>query len=428
MNIAIIGSGGRESALAWAIRKSPKCTNLYILPGNGGTGKYARNVPAKVFPPYDELMEFLTLGEIDVVVVGPEQPLVDGLVDILSRKGIKVFGPSQKAARLEGSKVYMKDFLSRYNIPTANYRVFSDPYMAIDYVREQNRPFVVKTDGLASGKGAIVNKTVDDTLSAIKRIMISKEFGAAGDSIVVEDILTGTEVSVFIASDGKDFKWLASAQDHKRIFDNDEGPNTGGMGAYAPAPFVTEAMKAIITDNIIKPTIRGLQKEGAPYTGILYIGLMITQSGPTVIEYNVRLGDPEAQVVLPLIRTDFLDIVAACMNSYLSSLKLDYYPGYCAGVVMASAGYPGKYVTGIEIVGDLSDTDNTYVFHAGTKRSLDGTSLYTDGGRVLCVSAIGVTLREAIDRAYSRVKKIYFEGASFRRDIGFRGLKHFEPK
>lgn len=427
MNIAIIGSGGRESALAWAIKKSPKCTNLYIIPGNGGTGKYARNVPAKVFPPYGELLEFLTLAEIDMVVVGPEQPLVDGLVDILNQNKIKVFGPTQKAARLEGSKSYMKEFLSRYNIPTANFRIFSDPYMAIDYVREQNRPFVVKTDGLAAGKGAIVNKTVDETLEAIKRIMIKKEFGSAGDRIVVEDILQGTEVSVFIVSDGKDFKWLASAQDHKRIFDDDQGPNTGGMGAYAPAPFLTEAMKNIIIDNIIKPTIRGLQKEGSPYTGVLYIGLMLTGSGPTVIEYNVRLGDPEAQVVLPLIKTDFVDIMSACLNSYLSGLKLEYYSGYCAGVVMASGGYPGKYVTNIEIIGDLSDTEESFVFHAGTKKLLDGT-LVTDGGRVLCISAIGVTLKEAIDRAYSRVNKVYFEGASFRRDIGFKGLKHFEPK
>ncbi len=427
MNVAIIGGGGRESALAWAVKRSPKCTNLYILPGNGGTGKYARNVPAKPIYPYAELLEFLHLAEIDVVIVGPEQPLVDGIVDVLSKNRIRSFGPNQKASRLEGSKVYMKEFLARYNIPTAQFKIFGDPYSAIDYVREQNRPFVVKTDGLAAGKGALVNKTADETLEAIKRIMIKKEFGAAGDRIVVEDVLQGTEVSVFIVSDGKDFKWLASAQDHKRAEDGDLGPNTGGMGAYAPAPFLSENMKSVITENIIRPTIRGLQKEGAPYTGILYLGLMITESGPAVIEYNVRLGDPEAEVVLPLVKTDFLDIVGACMNNYLASLKIEYFNGYCAGVVMASGGYPGKYETGIEIIGEMEDSENSWVFHAGTRRSTDG-ALLTDGGRVLCVTARGVTLKEAVDRAYARVNKIYFEGAHFRRDIGARGLEFFRSK
>lgn len=425
MNIAIIGGGGRESALAWAVKRSPKCANLYILPGNGGTKKYGRNVPAKVSYPFTELLEFVELAQIDLVIVGPEQPLVDGLTDILRQKKVPVFGPSQKAARLEGSKAYMKEFLARYNIPTARFKIFTDANEAINYVRSENRPFVVKTDGLAAGKGAIVNKTVEETLETIHRVLVKKEFGASGEKIIVEDLLSGTEVSVFIATDGTDFRWLASAQDHKRINDRDEGPNTGGMGAYAPAPFINDKLKEIITDNIIRPTVRGMHNDGCPYTGILYVGLMLTDSGPSVIEYNVRWGDPEAQVVLPLLKTDYIDIAQAVIQNKLRDLKLEYMGGYCTGVVLASGGYPGKYETGYDITGSLQDTDEIFVFHAGTCDEPQGT-LTTDGGRVMCVSALGKTLRESIEKAYSRVGRISFKNMHYRKDIGRKGLEFIE--
>lgn len=421
MNIAIIGNGGRESALAWAVKRSPHCKNLYILPGNGGTSRYGRNVPVSIKAPFTEILEFIQVASIDLVIVGPEQPLVEGLADVLKSKGVPVFGPSQKAARLEGSKAFMKDFMAKYMIPTASFKIFTNAEDAIRYVRSQNRPFVVKTDGLAAGKGAIVNTTVEETLQAINTIMIKREFGSAGDKVIVEDLLTGVEASVFIVTDGKDFVWLASAQDHKRIFDNDRGPNTGGMGAYAPAPFITDLQKKIIIDNIIKPTLSGLQKEGCPYTGILYIGLMMTPSGPSVIEYNARLGDPEAQVVLPLVKTDIVDIAQAVVRGDLKNLKVELDPGYCAGVVAASGGYPGNYEKGKAIEGDLRDESRSFVFHAGTKLNAEG-SLVTDGGRVLCVSALGKTLPEALELAYAKIGKIRFEGMHYRKDIGKKGL------
>ncbi len=425
MNIAVIGNGGRESAIAWAVSKSPKCRNLFIIPGNGGTSKYGRNVPADISHPFADLLEFVELGKIDLVIVGPEQPLVDGVVDILRKTKTAVFGPTQKASRLEGSKAYMKEFLARYNIPTAKFEIFDDPQKAINFVRKINRPLVVKTDGLAAGKGSIVSSTVEETLTAVNRIMLKKEFGSAGDKIIIEDLLEGIEVSVFIITDGVDFKWIASAQDHKRIYDNDKGPNTGGMGAYAPVPFLNDNLKQIIIENIIRPTIHGMQKEGNPYTGFLYLGLMLTKSGPSVIEYNVRFGDPEAQVVLPLLKTDFLDIVLSVKENRLGELKLEHHEGYCTGVVLASQGYPDDYLKGFEIKGNLPDEQGIYVFHAGSKKLPDGT-IVTDGGRVLCVSALGPTLRESIKRAYTKATEIDFQGVTYRRDIGKKGLKFME--
>lgn len=421
MNIAILGSGGRESALAWAISKSPRCKNLYILPGNGGTTKYGRNVPVDLKPPFKDLIEFVKLANIDLVIVGPEEPLVYGVVDILEKEKVKVFGPSFKASRLEGSKAYLKDFLHRYSIPTAKFAIFHHPEDAFNFVEKAGKPFVVKTDGLAAGKGAIVCKSVEETLNAIKRIMVNKEFGSAGDRIVIEDILSGVEVSVFVVADGKNYKWLAVAQDHKRVFDNDEGPNTGGMGAFAPVPFLDEQTKKIIEENIIKPTIKGMEREGAPYKGILYFGLMLTNSGPAVIEYNIRFGDPEAEAVLPLLKTDFVEIALATLNGKLNELKIDFYPGYCNCVVLASGGYPGNYKKGYEITGDLEDRKDSFVFHAGT--IYDDGKFYTSGGRVLCVSALGQTLEEAINKSYERVEKIHFKDMHYRKDIGQKGLK-----
>jgi len=316
----------------------------------------------------------------------------------------------------------MKEFLYKYCIPTAKFKIFDNPKDAISYVEKENKPFVVKTDGLASGKGAIVGKNVEETLNAIQRIMIKKEFGDAGNKIVVEDVLTGIEVSVFIVTDGKNYKWLGTAQDHKRVYDFDEGPNTGGMGSYSPVPFINENIKYVIEENIIKNTINGLRKENAVYKGILYIGLMITEFGPAVLEYNVRFGDPEAQSILPLLETDFVEIANAVIDERLFNLNIKHYNGYCCSVVMASEGYPGSYSKGYEITGDLDDESNVFVFHAGTKKL--NSKYFTDGGRVLCVSALGRTLKEAIDNSYSKIYKIHFTGAHYRKDIGYKGLTY----
>ncbi len=420
MNVLIIGSGGRESAMAWAVSQSPRLTQLYVAPGNGGTLKYGENVKLDIKPPFIDLLNFVEDAGIELTIVGPEQPLVDGIVEAFKRQGHPIFGPSLKAARLEGSKVYMKEFMDRYHIPTAKFKVFEDADTAIRFVERVNRPFVIKTDGLAAGKGALVNLTVKETLEAINTIMVERKFGTSGNQIVVEDLLTGTEVSVFVVTDGKDYQWLASAQDHKRVFDNDEGLNTGGMGAFAPAPFLDEKTKKIIEENIIKPTILGMQQEGSPYTGILYIGLMLTNNGPMVVEYNVRFGDPEAQVVLPLLDVDFLTMVQATAESRLQDVRLHTRKGYCCGVVMASGGYPDAYQKSIPITGNIEDEKDIFVFHAGTTHSDE--QLVTNGGRVLCVSAIGVTLEDAIEKAYRKVDKIHFEGQHYRKDIGQKGL------
>ncbi|MGA2141329.1 MAG: phosphoribosylamine--glycine ligase [Brevinematales bacterium] len=427
MNIAVIGGGGRESAIAWALSKSKKCKNLYILPGNGGTTKYGRNIPADITSPFNDIKEFIEIAMIDLVVVGPEQPLTEGIVDVLEKSGAKIFGPGKRASRLEGSKVWLKQFLEKYNIPTAKFKVFEEPGEALDFVKSSGKCFVVKTDGLAAGKGALVCASMEETHTAVKRIMIDREFGPAGEKIVLEEFLEGIEVSVFIVTDGQDYKWLASAQDHKRIHDDDLGPNTGGMGAYAPVPFLDDITRGIIEKNIIKPTIAGMQKEGCPYTGFLYLGLMLTKDGPYVIEYNIRLGDPEAQVVLPLLKTDLLEIITASMNGGLGKLKVQMEDGYCAGVVLASQGYPGSYSKGIEIKGDIDDEPGVYVFHAGTKAAADGRIL-TDGGRVMCVSALGADLREAIMKAYDKATRIDYKGITFRKDIGRKGLKYFEEQ
>jgi phosphoribosylamine--glycine ligase len=427
MNVLIIGSGGRENALAWAVKRSPKVMKIYIAPGNGGTARMGENVSLPVKPPFGELVQFAKEKKIDLTIVGPEQPLVDGIVDVFRRYQLPVFGPSKSAARLEGSKAFMKEFLKRNNIPTARFRVFDDADEAYRYVQQENRPFVVKTDGLAAGKGVTVAKTVEETLTAIRRVMVQKEFGNAGDRIVVEDLLSGTEVSVFVVTDGTDWRYIASAQDHKRVFDNDEGPNTGGMGAFAPAPFVDDKTKKVIQTNIIQPTIDGMRREGNPYTGILYFGLMLTSSGPSVIEYNVRWGDPEAEVVLPLLKTDLTDVAFAVLENRLGSLSFDLYGGYCCGVVLASGGYPASFRKGYIVNAPDPCRDDVMFFHAGTKVAGQNT-VVTDGGRVLCVSALGDTLQDAVDLAYEYAEKVKFENMHYRKDIGQKGLDYFLKK
>ncbi len=427
MNVLIIGNGGRESAFAWSVSQSPRVDNLYIVPGNGGTLQYADSIFINVEAPFRDLIEFVQDANIDMTIVGPEAPLVDGIVDAFEAAGLRIMGPSQASARLEGSKAFMKDFAAKYKIPTADYKVFTDAQQAFDYVNKENKAFVVKTDGLAAGKGAIVNLTVSDTLNSINRIMIDREFGDAGNRIVIEELMHGPEVSVFVVTDGNNFVWLASAQDHKRIGDNDTGPNTGGMGAYAPAPFMDDTLKQTIIKESIIPTLAGLRKEGHPYKGILYFGYMLTKTGPRLLEYNVRFGDPEAEVVLPLLKTDILDIADAVVDGRLKDITVELYPGYCSGVVMAAPGYPGSYTKGHIITGDIKDTEDTFVFHAGTNYDNNG-NLVTTGGRVLCVSARAATLQESIDKAYDKVDKIKFDGCQYRHDIGAKGLEWFKNK
>ena len=427
MNIMIIGSGGRESALAWTVSRSRHTDNLYIIPGNGGTLKYGDNIHVKVEPPFTDVINFAEDADIDLTIVGPEAPLVNGIVDEFQGRGLRIFGPSSNAAQLEGSKAYMKNFMEKYHIPTADYQIFSNPHDAFDYVNRENKAFVVKTDGLAAGKGAIINQTIHDTINAINRLMIDHEFGRAGNTIVVEELMEGPEISVFIVSDGKNFKWLGSAQDHKRVFDNDEGPNTGGMGAYAPAPFVDSSLKERIINEAVIPTLDGMRAEGRPYTGILYFGFMLTKHGPKILEYNVRFGDPEAQVILPLLKSDFVELSEAVLHGNLSNTEVVLNTGFCAGVVMASEGYPGTYPKGRAISGQLNDENRCFVFHAGTGHDRDG-SLITTGGRVLCVSALGESLQDAIDRAYDKVGRIHFEGAHYRKDIGQKGISWYKNR
>ena len=421
MKVLLLGGGGRESALAWSIARSSRLSKLYICPGNGGTHQFGTNIELSLEPPFTALLKFIEQEKIDMVIVGPEAPLVAGVVDELRKHKIKAFGPTKAAARLEGSKVFMKEFLARHSIPTAYFQVFQRADDAYRYVEKQNRPFVVKTNGLAAGKGVVVAKTKEETIDAIRRMMVDKEFGDAGNRIILEDRLDGVEVSVFVVSDGRHFQWLASAQDHKRLLDNDEGPNTGGMGAYAPVPFLDERLENLITQNIIQPTIDGLKKEGCPYTGILYFGLMLTEWGPAVLEYNVRFGDPEAQVVLPLMKTSVLDLAWAVTEEKLDSFRAEFYPGYCVTVVLASEGYPNAYKKGVPIQGDLSQEVDCLVFHAGTKLVGPGQWV-TNGGRVLCVTAIASTLSKAIARAYEKVGKLHFAGMQYRKDIGKKGL------
>ncbi|MDA0683896.1 MAG: phosphoribosylamine--glycine ligase [Bacteroidetes bacterium] len=434
MRILIIGSGGREHAIAWSLKQSPQPTELFIAPGNGGTQALGRNVSFDVTR-HEEVIGFVRRESIDFVIVGPEQPLVDGLSDALRKESIPVVGPSAAAAQLEGSKAFSKSFMSRHGIPTAAYRTFSSDQSdeALDFVREEGAPIVVKASGLAAGKGAMVCMTLAEAENAVRGLMKDDMLGDAGSTVVIESFMTGEEASLFVLTDGVDFSILAPAQDHKRIGEGDIGPNTGGMGAYAPAPVMTTDLMNAAIERVIRPTLEGMVNEGMPYQGILYVGLMITEEGPKVVEYNCRLGDPEAQVVLPLMKTDAVDVFAALAHGTLSGLEVESYEGAAACVVLASAGYPGSYEKGKAIsgIGEMSDSNGSssaggeaaVIFHAGTRVSESG-ELQTNGGRVLAVAARGVTLQVALDEAYRTVSQIDFDGVQFRRDIGHKGLAH----
>jgi phosphoribosylamine---glycine ligase len=421
MNVLVIGSGGREHALVWKIQQSPKVKKIYCAPGNAGTSDLAECVDISA-DDLDGLLKFAQEKKIDLTVVGPEAPLVAGIVDLFEKNGLKIFGPNQAAAQLEASKAFSKEFLHRWNIPTAIYRIFDEADKAIEFLRDASYPIVVKADGLAAGKGVIICKDVKEAREAVDSIMLQKVFGTAGSRVVIEDCLEGPEASILAISDGKNFFVLETAQDHKRIFDDDLGPNTGGMGAYSPAPVVTPEMMNKIITRIIEPTIRGMHKEGHPFKGVLYAGLMLTYQGPQVLEFNVRFGDPETQAVLPRLKSDLVELMLASVEGRLDKMALKWETRPCVCVVMASGGYPGTFATGMPIEGlsKIKEPD-TFVFHGSTK--LKGKQIVTNGGRVLGVTALGKNMEDAIERVYHAVDQIKFEHAFFRRDIAAKALK-----
>ena len=426
MNILIIGSGAREHAMAWAATRNEKVSNVFVAPGNGGTamiGGKVSNVAIKATE-VDRLIEFAGSGKIDLTIVGPEQPLEIGVVDRFRQAGRRIVGPTKDAARLETSKVFAKEFMERHGIPTAGYHVFHDAPTANSYVSDVTTswPQVIKASGICAGKGVIIAQNREEAVAANNAMFLERIFGEAADEVVIEDFLHGQEASVFALTDGKEYRLFLPAQDHKRIGDGDTGKNTGGMGAYAPAPLVTPEVMKKVEERVIRPTLEGMAAEGYPYTGFLYVGLMIDGGEPSVVEYNARLGDPETQVVIPLLKSDFVDALSACFDGSLPEVPFEMHEGAGATVVMASAGYPDGYETGkkITIEPSVNDLDGVLVFHAGT--AIDGSDLVTAGGRVLSVTACGGSLGEALERAYRGVGKIEFEGAVYRRDIGAKAL------
>ncbi len=422
MKVLVVGGGGREHALVRKIKESKKVDEIFCTPGNGGISYDAKCFDVAATD-IDGVVNLAKEIKADLVVVAPDDPLVAGMVDALNEAGFKTFGPRANAAIIEGSKVFSKELMQKYNIPTAEYKVFNNAEEAIDYIKERNEfPTVIKADGLALGKGVIIPENLDDAIAGVKEIMEDKIFGASGNNIVVEEFLTGPEVSVLAFTDGKCVKPMVSSMDHKRALDGDKGLNTGGMGTVSPNPYYTQEVAKECMDKIFMPTINAMNNEGRTFKGCLYFGLMITPKGPKVIEYNCRFGDPETQVVLPRLKTDIVDIFEAIDNETLSDLDVEWSDDACACVIMASGGYPKSYPKGIEITGlSNGQLDGVTVYHAGTK--LQDNKLVTSGGRVLGVTALGDTLENALKKSYDAVEKIHFEGAHYRRDIGKRALE-----
>ena len=418
MKVLVIGGGGREHAIIRKLKESPKVDKIYCAPGNGGIAKDAECVAISAMD-LDGAVTFAKEKQIDLVFVAPDDPLAAGMVDRFEEAGIPAFGPNAAAAQIESSKVFSKNLMKKYRIPTAKYEVFSDPKEAVAYIEKNNQfPIVVKADGLALGKGVLIAADLTEAKDAVKKIMEDKAFGASGNQVVIEEFLTGPEVSVLAFTDGKSVKPMVSSKDHKRALDNDQGLNTGGMGTISPNPHYTEAMAQTCMETIFVPTIRAMQEEGRPFKGCLYFGLMLTPNGPKVIEYNSRFGDPEAQVVLPRMKTDLVDVMQAVIEERLEEQPIEWYDGAAACIVMASGGYPASYPTGLEITGldENGQVADAVVYHAGTK--LENGKFYTNGGRVLGVTAKGATLEEALKKAYAAVDKIHFDGAHYRHDIG----------
>lgn len=420
MKVCVIGSGGREHALAWRLSISPSVTKVYAIPGSAAMSDCAELVGID-WEQSDHLIHFLKDNQVDLVVVGPEAPLVAGLADVLNKAGIPVFGPSKAAAQLEGSKVFAKDLMKKYNIPTAAYGVFHKVDEAKDFIAQTGAPIVVKADGLAAGKGVVVAMTIDEANAAVEDMLSGNRFGEAGSTVVIEEFMEGEEASLLAFVDGKTVVPMIASQDHKRIFDGDKGPNTGGMGTYAPAPVLTDALRDEAMKTILEPMVTAMQKEGMPYVGCLYAGLMITLQGPKVVEFNARFGDPETQVVLPLLDSDLGQIMMACATGTLTTDMVKWKDSSAACVILASKGYPETASKGDIIYGDIKQYDTTIVFHSGTK--LVGDEYVTNGGRVLGVVGLGKDLRTALDRAYGRIEHIDFEGMQYRTDIGAKAFK-----
>lgn len=422
MKVLVVGGGGREHAIVWKLAQSRSVDKIYCAPGNAGISQIAECID--ISPDnFEALVDFVKYEWIDITIVGPEDPLSKGIVDVLEKEGRKIVGPSKLAAQMESSKVFAKEFMKRHRIPTADYKVFISYNHAEEYVRMKGGPIVIKADGLAAGKGVIVALNVDEAIQGLKLIMKEKAFGEAGDRVVIEECLQGEEASYMVVTDGDSIMPLASSQDHKRVFDQDAGPNTGGMGAYSPAPVVTKAVEALVMDKIIKPTIYGLKSEKIKFKGILYAGLMIKNGEPSVLEFNCRLGDPETQPVMMRMTNDLLDISMAIAEEKLSEITVDWRENASVCVVMASGGYPGKYPKGIVINGieEAQKLDNVSVFHAGT--AYKDKSFVTNGGRVLGVTALGENIKAAKEKAYEAVSMIHFDGMHYRKDIADRALR-----
>ena len=418
MKILIVGSGGREHAIAWSVAKSPKADQIYCAPGNAGIAEYAECVPIGAME-FEKLADFAQEKEIDLTIIGMDDPLVGGIVDVFEARGLKVFGPRKNAAILEGSKAFSKDLMKKYHIPTAAYENFDDAEKALAYLHTEAKfPIVLKADGLALGKGVLICNDLKEAEAGVREIMEDKKFGSAGNTMVIEEFMTGREVSVLSFVDGKTIRTMTSAQDHKRAMDGDKGLNTGGMGTFSPSPFYTKEVDDFCQKYIYQPTVDAMAAEGRPFVGIIFFGLMLTADGPKVLEYNARFGDPEAQVVLPRMKTDILEVMEACVNGTLDQVKLEFEDNAAVCVVLASEGYPVKYEKGIPMYGfdNFKDKDGYYCFHAGTK--LVAGQIVTNGGRVVGITAKGKDLKEARKNAYAATEWIQFANKYMRHDIG----------
>jgi len=422
MKVLVIGSGGREHTLVWKITQSPKVSQVYCAPGNAGISRLAQcvNIDADSI---EKLVDFAQKEKIDLTVVGPELPLSRGIVNEFNKQGLRIFGPSKEATEIESSKVFSKYLMKKYHIPTANYEVFQNSEKALDYIVQKTFPLVIKADGLAAGKGVFIVKNLVEARDALDALMEEKKFGEAGRQVIIEEFLEGEEVSILAFCDGKTVVPMVSSQDHKKIFDNDLGLNTGGMGAYSPVPFYPDEFEKRVLEEILKPTIKGLRREGKEYKGVLYAGLILTKEGPKVLEFNARFGDPETQVILPRLRTDLIDILNAVIEDTLHKINIEWEDNAAVCVVVASGGYPGKYQKGKVINGleRLEKMKNMIAFHAGTK--FQDNQVITSGGRVLGITAWDDTISKAKERAYKGVKEIYFEDMYYRKDIAAKATK-----
>lgn len=420
LKVLIIGSGGREHALVWKLSKSKKVSKIYCAPGNPGTEQYAQNIPLNVSE-IKKIASFAKKEKIDITFVGPEVPLIEGIVDLFKKSNLSIIGPTKKASRLEGSKAYAKDIMQKYNVPTAQFKTFTDIKKAIVFIENNQFPIVIKASGQAAGKGVLVAKNKNEAKLFITQVMVDKIFGNSGDKIVIEEYLEGPEVSFMVATDGNDFVSFLPSQDHKRVFDNDKGPNTGGMGAYTPVPFVSKKIIKDIEQKIVKPVIDAMRKEGHPYEGILYPGIILTKDGPKVLEFNCRFGDPETQPLMSLLKTDLIDVFLAIKEKRIKELKLDWYNGFAVCVVITSKGYPGVHEKGKEMYG-LNGNYNVNVFHSGTKKNKE--KIESSGGRVIGITASGTTLKDTVKNVYRCIgkKKIYFSGMHYRKDIAAKAV------